>query len=100
MPRRRPVRWRAFRWTVALAVAMVAPASTVSAAAGACRDFQPSTGAVGRVCMPAGPWNGDLVVYAHGYVAPGEPVAIPKDQLELTGDTSIPELVNGLGFAF
>jgi pimeloyl-ACP methyl ester carboxylesterase len=100
MTRRRPVRRRAFRWTVALAVAMVAPASTVLAAAGACRDFQASTGAVGRVCMPAGPWNGDLVVYAHGYVAPGEPVAIPKDQLELPGDTSIPELVNGLGFAF
>jgi pimeloyl-ACP methyl ester carboxylesterase len=45
-------------------------------------------------------WNGDLVVFAHGYVAFNEPVAIPEDQLGLPGGVSLPELVNALGFAF
>jgi pimeloyl-ACP methyl ester carboxylesterase len=85
---------------VTLAAAVIAPASTAHATTGPCRDIRQSTGALGRICMPGGPWNGDLVVYAHGYVAPGEPVAIPKDQLEFSGGTSIPDLVNGLGFAF
>jgi hypothetical protein len=51
------------------------------------------------ICVPSTGWNGDLVVFAHGYVAPGEPVAIPYDQLEIDG-TSIPAIVTGLGFAF
>jgi hypothetical protein len=51
-------------------------------------------------CVPAA-WNGDLVVFAHGYVAPtdGDPV-IPADQLELADGTSIPAIVTALGFAF
>jgi alpha-beta hydrolase superfamily lysophospholipase len=44
-------------------------------------------------------WNKHLVVFAHGYVSPEEPVGIPYDQLMLD-DTSIPEIVTGLGFAF
>jgi len=44
-------------------------------------------------------WNGDLVVYAHGYVAYNEPVAIPEDQL-VVGDISLPEVVNAFGYAF
>ena len=60
-----------------------------------------STGAIYRVCMPAsGNWNGDLVVFAHGYVAPQVPLGIPEDQLALPDGTSIPGIVNGLGFAF
>jgi pimeloyl-ACP methyl ester carboxylesterase len=59
-----------------------------------CQDGQQSSGAVYRICMPEeGAWNGDLVVYAHGYVAPNEPVVLPDG-------TSIPEIVNKLGFAF
>jgi pimeloyl-ACP methyl ester carboxylesterase len=50
--------------------------------------------------MPAArTWNGDLVVYAHGYVAPTEPLRIPEDHLNLDG-TYLPELVTNLGFAF
>jgi hypothetical protein len=51
-------------------------------------------------CVPPA-WNGDLVVFAHGYVAPtdGAPV-IPWDQLELPDGTSIPGIVTALGFAF
>jgi len=50
--------------------------------------------------MPLLPWNGDLVVFAHGYVSPLAPLAIPEDQLKLPDGTSIPDLVNSLGFAF
>lgn len=57
------------------------------------------SGAVYRIYMP-GAWNGDLVVFAHGYVAPDEPIAIPEDQLELPDGTSIPGMVNDLGYAF
>jgi pimeloyl-ACP methyl ester carboxylesterase len=58
-----------------------------------------ASGAIYRICMPA-TWNGDLVIYAHGYVGFNEPVAIPEDQLNLPDGTSVPELINSLGFAF
>jgi hypothetical protein len=48
-----------------------------------CTDDQPQvSGALYRICMPASvPWNKDLVVFAHGYVAPNRPIEIPEDQL-------------------
>jgi pimeloyl-ACP methyl ester carboxylesterase len=49
---------------------------------------------------PAGLYNGKLIIYAHGYVAPNEPVGIPADQLVLPGGISIPQLVTSLGFGF
>ena len=49
---------------------------------------------------PPEAWNGDLVVYAHGYVPDlGQPVAIPTDQLTLNG-IFVPDLINSLGYAF
>ncbi len=64
-------------------------------------DDVQASGAIYRICMPgAGQWNGDLVVYAHGYVGYNEPIAIPEDQLQITDDVSIPQIANGLGFAF
>ncbi len=65
-------------------------------------DVQLSNGAWVRICMPSGPdtpWNGDLVVYAHGYVAFNKPITIPEDQLQLPG-TTLPQLINFLGYAF
>lgn len=57
------------------------------------------SGALYLICMPdAGAWNGNLVVYAHGYTAFNEPIAIPD--LSLPDGTSIPQLVNGLGYGF
>jgi len=99
----RPTCWREVRWVLALAVPLVAAASTGFAQSSQCDpdETQPS-GAVTRICMPAAvPWNGDLVVFAHGYVSPtaGAP-AIPEDQLTLPDGTSLPGIVNGLGFAF
>jgi pimeloyl-ACP methyl ester carboxylesterase len=62
-------------------------------------DAYQASGAVYRICMPDR-WNGNLVLFAHGYVAANEPVAIPEDQLVLPDGTSIPGLINALGFAF
>jgi len=63
-------------------------------------DGQLPSGAYYRICMPTGTWNGDLVIYAHGYVAFNKPITIPEDQLQLPGGVSLPELINSLGFAF
>ena len=49
-----------------------------------------------QVCFPA-TWNGDLVVYAHGYVSSDEPLALPDDQVD---GRSVAELVTGLGYAY
>ena len=50
--------------------------------------------------MPAAAdYNGMLVIWAHGFQDAGTPVAIPEDQLCLD-DFCLPDLVNGLGFAF
>jgi len=55
-----------------------------------------ATGALYRVCYPAS-WNGDLVVYAHGYVVADQPLAIPDDHIE---GQSIAQVVNGLGYGY
>jgi pimeloyl-ACP methyl ester carboxylesterase len=55
-----------------------------------------ATGALYRVCFPSG-WNGELVVYAHGYVAADAPLAIPADQIE---GQSVVQVVNGLGYGY
>jgi pimeloyl-ACP methyl ester carboxylesterase len=53
-------------------------------------------GALTRVCFPA-EWNGDLIVYAHGYVEPQAPLAVPENEL---GGTPVEDLVNALGYAY
>ncbi len=54
-------------------------------------------------------WNGDLVIFAHGYVDPNEAVvpkgAIPYDQLTITDPTNgsktqLPAVLLGMGYAF
>lgn len=65
-----------------------------------CADGPQPSGAYYRICMPSGTWNGDLVVYAHGYVAYNKPITIPEDQLQLPNGTSLPDLITSLGFAF
>ena len=44
-----------------------------------CNDGTQTSGALYRICMPNSNWNGELVVYAHGYVAPDDPLAIPAE---------------------
>jgi pimeloyl-ACP methyl ester carboxylesterase len=65
-------------------------------------DGAQASGAVYRICMPPNTfWNGDLVVYAHGYVRPTEPVGIPEDQMVLPGTgISVADVVTNQGFGF
>ncbi|RME41914.1 MAG: hypothetical protein D6791_19060 [Chloroflexi bacterium] len=90
-------------------VEMVAGAATGSLPASSprravistCEEGQQSTGALYRICMPAsGRWNGDLVVFAHGYIAPNEPLSLPDDQMKLPGGMSMAQVANLLRFAF
>jgi pimeloyl-ACP methyl ester carboxylesterase len=61
-----------------------------------CTDGTLQHGALYRLCFPAN-WNGDLVLYAHGYVAPQEELALPNDAF---GGQSISGTVTGMGYAF
>jgi pimeloyl-ACP methyl ester carboxylesterase len=61
-----------------------------------CGDGVQRSGALYRICIP-NQWNGDLVVYAHGYAAPQLPLSIPDDQI---GGASLSQTVNQLGYAF
>src|SRR6476646_6122305 len=73
------------------------PGTQEEPATAGCRDGNLSqTGALYRVCFPAD-WNGDLVVYAHGYVSADAPLAVPDDQIE---GQRIAQVVNGQGYAY
>jgi hypothetical protein len=50
------------------------------------------------ICIPPN-WNGALVVYAHGYVPPQAPLALPIEELTL-GGTFVPQIFLAQGFAF
>ncbi len=49
---------------------------------------------------PATCFNGDVILFAHGYVAPGSPAGTWQSQLFLPDGTSLAALVNSLGFGF
>jgi hypothetical protein len=53
-------------------------------------------------CKPVAPvqWNGDWVVYAHGLVPPLPDPALAWLQLVTPDGTSLPGLINSLGYAF
>jgi len=67
---------------------------------GACIDGALPSGALSKICIPQSGWNGDLLLYAHGYV-PNLP-GVPLDfyNLTLPDGTYVPTLVQSLGFAF
>lgn len=65
---------------------------------GPCPEGVLPSGALSMVCIPSEGWNGDLVVFAHGYVAYNDPIAFYH--LTLPDGTSVPGLVQSLGFAF
>jgi hypothetical protein len=74
---------------------------TATTAPMACQEGQQSSGALYRICMPTfPPWNGDLIVYAHGYMNPRDPIRIPEEQLHLPDGTYVPDVVNLMGYAF
>jgi pimeloyl-ACP methyl ester carboxylesterase len=61
-----------------------------------CTEGTVGGGALTRVCFPAD-WNGSLVLYAHGYVQPDAPLAIPDD---LVGGTPFQDLFTARGYAY
>lgn len=64
---------------------------------GSCQDGTLGDGpALSRTCFPQ-QWNGDLVIYAHGYVRPDAPIAIVDDDV---GGTRLSGFVTQLGYAF
>ena len=68
----------------------------------ACQDGVQPSGASYRICLPDAPlpWNGQLVVYAHGYVDPTQPVGLPEDQLSIPGFGPIADVITGQGYGF
>lgn len=63
-------------------------------------DAMQESGSIYRICMPQpGAYNGNLVIWAHGFQDAGVPVGIPEDQL-CFAETCLPDLITGLGFAF
>jgi pimeloyl-ACP methyl ester carboxylesterase len=97
-----------------LAASLLAGVTLLPAAASAqppippipgCEGGQLPSGAFSLICVPPpGIWNGELVVFAHGYV-PVNPL-LPVNQqlifanLQLPDGTPLPQLVMGLGYAF
>ena len=65
--------------------------------AGSCVETVLPGGARGLYCVPEQGWNGDVIVFAHGYT----PVTAPLDYQNLTfGEVYLPELTQQLGYAF
>lgn len=93
------------------AIALLFPLSAFLAAqqcpsACSCGIYGTAQGASGPaqyvVCMPpASSYNGDMILFAHGYIALGsqEP-ATWLSQLSLPDGTALPALLNGQGFGF
>jgi hypothetical protein len=79
-------------------LAAPAQARPVGAVPGACTDGVLPHGALSRICIPASGWNGDLVVWAHGYTAFNQPLDFQN--LTLSDGTYLPNLVQSLGYAF
>lgn len=78
-----------------------APANPTTLPCNPQNGIQPS-GAIYRICMPLpNRYNGQLIIWAHGYVNPDEELHIPEDQLcPFEGGPCINEIANLLGFGF
>lgn len=60
---------------------------------GLCVEGVLPSGALSLFCVPAAGWNGDLVVWAHGYVGYNEPLGFYYPSF-------VPDTLQGLGYAF
>ncbi len=90
------------RITLALALAACLMSSTVQAVsvweAGCGEDGVQASGALYRICLPAAEdWNGDLVIWCHGYKPFNEPIAIDDTEI---GGFRVSDMLTGLGYAF
>jgi len=85
--------------SILLLLTTLAPArADAQAIPGPCQPGALPSGALSLVCVPAAGWNGQLVVFAHGYVDVREPLGFQN--LTLPDGTPLPILVQSLGFAF
>ena len=93
--------WFIVSLVVILSATGIAPAAAAPAPAPAtplgCQEGVLPSGALSLICIPASGWNGDLLVWAHGYVAFNEPLGFYNLYL---GETYLPDLVQSLGYAF
>jgi pimeloyl-ACP methyl ester carboxylesterase len=91
---------KAVVFAIALVGASLLPrgAEAQTAIPGPCDPGVLPGGAGSLICVPIAGWNGELVVFAHGYVAPGQPLNFYH--LTLADGTFLPALVQSLGFAF
>jgi hypothetical protein len=85
------------RLALALALALGLGAPALAPAQSPCQDGA-LDGQLIRICIPPR-WNGQLVVYAHGYVAPQQSLALPIGELTIDGQF-VPDMLLSLGFAF
>src|ERR1700704_1114412 len=83
---------------VAMNVVPAAPAEASLPVAGACQQGTLPHGALSLTCVPTTGWNGDVVIFAHGYVPSTAPLGFYH--LDIAAGTSLPDLVQSLGFAF
>lgn len=90
------------RYLALICAVILAPAAARAQCSSTCApDGKQASGAIYRICTPQPScYNGNLVIYAHGYVDAYQPLRIPEDQLSLPDGTSVPKLINALGFAF
>lgn len=51
------------------------------------------------VILPAQGWNGDIVMFAHGYVSPFTSLDIPWDQA-VSAQLNLPQILTSLGYGF
>lgn len=89
------------QWLMGAAVLLLVLAMPATARAqivpGACATGLLPGGAGSLICVPALGWNGQLVVFAHGYVDPDEPLGF---QLPVLEGVPLPVVVQSMGFAF
>jgi hypothetical protein len=98
---RRTARWRLILLLL-VASSVVAPAAQAQTppslpVPGQCRRGTLPSGALWLICVPAAGWNGDLMVWAHGYVAFNQPLDFHHTRFN---GTSLPNEAQRLGYAF
>jgi pimeloyl-ACP methyl ester carboxylesterase len=89
---------RTFGVVILLYLLLQASTARAQPIPGPCVEGDLPSGALSLICVPALGWNGQLVVYAHGYVAPTQPLGFY--QLTTPDGLSLPLLVQALGYAF
>jgi pimeloyl-ACP methyl ester carboxylesterase len=94
------VRLRSLVFAVTLLAVAFTPGAVRAQTAipGPCVPGVLPSGARSLICVPEVGWNGELVIFAHGYVAAGLPLDFYN--LTLPDGTFLPAIVQALGYAF